>query len=333
MKTEMKKIVLIPDRIKESAEIEENIFGKDYKIFFKNAIHKDDISMELWESANAILAWHEINYDKELIDKLKNCSVIVRVGVGFDNIDLKAAKRNNIVICNVPDYGTNDVADHTIALLLTLARGIKAYNEKIINNDTWDWEMIGKLKRLSGMKIGIIGMGRIGNAVAIRAKSLGLKILFYDPYISIGMEKVFGYSRYDNIKDMTRVSDIISFHAPLNNKTENMANDNFFDNMKKDSILLNTARGKIIKMSSLFRAMKKNIVSKAGLDVLEDEPLNNLDPLIRAWRKKEDWIKNRLIITPHSAFYNEESYFEMREKAAIEAKRVLEGNNPLNRII
>jgi len=329
----MKRTILIPDRIKENIEIEKKVFGAGYNIIAKGCVDINEIPLDIWKSADAILAWHEIKYDAELISQLVNCKVIVRVGVGYDNVDLEAAKKNKIVVCNVPDYGTNDVADHTIALLLNLSRGIKAYNDEIKNNFSWDWDSIGLLRRLNGQKIGLIGLGRIGNAVAIRAKAFGLNVSFFDPYLSIGIEKVFGYNRYFNILDMISSCDIVSFHAPLNKETINMADDIFFSNMKKGSILLNTARGDIVNLHSLYKALKQGVVKMAGLDVLECEPPDTTHPLISAWRKGDEWIKNRLILTPHAAFYNNESYIEMREKAAKEAKRVLDKKPALNRII
>ena len=188
------------------------------------------------------------------------------------------------------------------------------------------------LKRLRGATIGIIGLGRIGTAVAMRACSFGLTICFYDPYLPIGIDKVFDYKRYDNLLEMINVCDFVSFHAPLTSETEQMANDDFFSTIKRGSTILNTARGKIISLDSLYKAFRTNIVKAAGLDVLEHEPPDYDHPLLSAWQKQEPWIKNRLIITPHAAFYNNESFVEMREKAAMEAKRILEGKEPKNRI-
>ena len=328
----MQRIILIPDRIKENVKIEKEIFGKDYKIIAQGKKVAEDIPIENWQSADAILAWHEINYDAELISKLENCKIIVRVGVGYDNVDIQAANKRKIIVCNVPDYGTNDVADHTIALLLTLCRGINAYNLEIKTNRSWEWNSIGELKRLDGLTIGIVGLGRIGSAVALRSKAFGLNVSFFDPYLSTGVEKVFDYKRYYSLYDMISNCDIVSFHVPLTNETLYMVDNKFFTQIKKGSIILNTARGKIIKFNSLYDALKNNLVKAAGLDVLEHEPPDYNHPLLSAWQKQEPWIKNRLIITPHAAFYNNESFVEMREKAAMEAKRILEGKEPKNRI-
>ena len=329
----MNKIILIPDRVKNNTEIEDKIFGKGYQIITQNKINAKQIPDDIWQSADAILAWHEINYDDELISKLHNCKVIVRIGVGFDNVNLDSAKKKDITVCNVPDYGTNVVADHAMALLLGINRGTIAYDRDIRSNRSWEWGSIPALNRLSGSTLGIIGLGRIGLALSIRARMFGLIIHFYDPYLSHGIDKIFGYQRHMNLFEMIRLCDNISFHTPLTNETNHMADDEFFSNMKKGAVLINTARGKIISIDSLYKAVKENIVKAAGLDVLEHEPPDYKHPLIAAWSKQEEWIKDRLVITPHAAFYNKESYIEMRQKAALEAKRVLEGQRPYNRVI
>ena len=329
----MTKIILIPDRVKNNTEIEDKIFGKGYQIITQNKNDAKQIPDDIWQSADAILAWHEINYDADLISKLQKCKVIVRVGVGFDNVDLDSANKKDIVVCNVPDYGTNDVADHAMALLLGFNRGTTAYDREIRSNRSWEWGSIPTLNRLSGSTLGIIGLGRIGLALSIRARMFGLIIHFYDPYLSHGIDKIFGYQRHMNLFEMIRLCDNISFHTPLTNETNHMADDEFFSNMKKGAVIINTARGKIISIDSLYKAVKENIVKAAGLDVLEHEPPDYKHPLIAAWSKQEEWIKDRLVITPHAAFYNKESYIEMRQKAALEAKRVLEGQRPYNRVI
>ena len=180
--------ILIPDRI-DNADIEKEIFDSRFKIIVKNASKESEISDVIWEKAEGILAWHDIHYDKNLISKLKICKVIVRVGVGYDNVDLNAASKKGIIVCNVPDYGTDDVADHTWGLILSLERGIIKFNSSVLNKGPWDWKLGEGLERIQGKSIGIIGLGRIGKAMAIRAKAFGMNVLFYDPYISQGIEK------------------------------------------------------------------------------------------------------------------------------------------------
>jgi len=184
--------------------------------------------------------------------------------------------------------------------------------------------------RLGGKNLGIIGLGRIGTATALRAKAFGLKVIFYDPYKDDGYDKSLGIRKVDTLHDLARLSDIVSIHTPLTKETENMIDDSFFKIIKPDSILINTARGSIIDLSALRNAMKKKIIKAAGLDVLPIEPSDDSQQLIVEWENNEEWLRGRLIVTPHVGFYSPEALKEMRIKASIEVKRVLEGKPPRN---
>ena len=325
------KNILIPDRV-EKPDIESLIFDENYNITAHCVLSEKDIDDKIWASADAILAWHDLNYDAELIAKLKSCKVIVRVGVGYDNVDLDAARGKNIIVCNFPDYGTNDVADHAIGLMLSLNRGLEKYNYEAKYNERWDWDAAGKLNRLTGSKMGIIGLGRIGTATAMRAKAFGMNVSFYDPYVHEGKDKSLMIKRIYNLEEILKLSDVISIHTPLTNETESMIDDYFFKKMKKSAILINTARGAIFNIKDLYNALKKGYIRAIGSDVFPIEPPEKTHPLIQAWRNDDEWIRGRFILTPHAAFYNQESYEEMRRKAALEAKRVLDGHRPFNQI-
>jgi len=251
------------------------------------------------------------------IFNIENVKVIESIRLYHNNSGMNRREK----IINILDKFIRNIQDYDVDLLVNKF-------SRIIVNKIREWGSVNDLFRLSGATIGIIGMGRIGTAVAVRSKSFGLSICFYDPYLPVGIDKVFGYERYNNLYEMIKICDYVSFHAPLTTETQYIANDNFFSVIKPGSIILNTARGKIIKLDSLYRALRSDKVKAAGLDVLENEPPDFKHPLISAWMNKETWIKNRLIISPHAAFYNNESFIEMRTKAAIEAKRVIEGTPP-----
>jgi phosphoglycerate dehydrogenase-like enzyme len=328
-KTMKKCKVVITDRLAPPADIEQSVLGKAAKIIILQEKNEQNILTQI-EDADALLVWHEITLTKLSLSRMKKCKVIVRIGAGFDNVDIEFAAKKNIIVCNVPDYGTNDVADHTIALILNIYRNMENVLEKSrMGKLGWRWEVV-KSKRLTDQSLGIVGLGRIGTAVAMRAKSFGLKVLFYDPFVARGVEKSLGLERKDSIGELAEQSDIISFHTPLTEETRNMASKNLFSIMKKGSVIINTARGGIVNLDDLYAAMQSNIIWAVGFDVLPQEPPNEKNKLIKSWIQKDDWVKDRMLITPHCAFYSPEAYIEMRKKAALEAQRVLEGKEPLN---
>jgi lactate dehydrogenase-like 2-hydroxyacid dehydrogenase len=323
--------ILIPDVIKDNGAIEKEIFGSEYNISAPNVTDSNHISDKEWAECDAILAFDQIIYDSSLIKKLSKCKIIVRVGVGFDNVDLDTAQKNGIVVCNVPDYGTEEVADHTMALLLGLTRGISEYTNRTQKRN---WSRSNDLPiRLRGKNLGLIGFGRIGMAVALRAKAFGINVSFYDPHLANGFEKSLGVSRFSSLETLAENSNILSLHAPLTEETNNIIGHKIFSVVNKGTLLINTARGSLIDIDALFSAMKKDVIKAAALDVLPTEPNIDSQKLITAWENKEEWIRNRLIVTPHVAFYSPESYTEMRVSAAKEAMRVLNGEIALNRII
>lgn len=323
--------ILIPDRVAESIEIEQAVFGEQAEFVLGHAMQADEIADAEWERCDAVLAWHELTYDDALLAKMPHCKTIVRVGVGYDNVDLKAAGQRGIVVCNVPDYGTGEVADHALAMLLSFARGLPGIAEKVRqSNEFWSWKKVGTLKRLSDSVLGIVGLGRIGSAVALRAKSFGLRVLFYDPYKPAGYDKTLGIERCHDLYKMLEAVDYVSLHTPLTEETRGLAEQRFFAHLKPGAVLINTARGAIVDLDALERTLRVGRLRAAGLDVLPEEPPDRTHPLLQAWTHNEEWIAGRMLVTPHSAFWCVEALTEMRRKAAEEALRVLEGGEPLN---
>jgi phosphoglycerate dehydrogenase-like enzyme len=284
---------------------------------------------EAWRKADAILLWHDVTLDSAAMAKLDRCRVIVRFGVGVDNVDLAAAAARGICVCNVPDYGTNDVADHTIALLLALCRGLFGY-DAAARQGMWSWESVENLHRLTGAVLGIIGLGRIGTAAARRAQAHGMRVVFYDPYKEYGYGKALGVDRVSELPALLRQVEAVSVHVPLTDETRGMVGEEFTQSLKPGAVLINTSRGATMDLDAVERALRSGQLRGAGLDVLPQEPPDPNHPLIKAWREQEPWLLGRLIITPHAAFYNTESYIEMRTKAAREALRVLNGARPRN---
>ena len=322
--------ILIPDIMSPPAAIEAEVFGSNGEITAFSARHSHEIPDDLWRECDAVIAFNNIVYDKKLLSKLKNCKAIVRSGIGYDNIDIEEAGKRNIIVCNVPDYCTEEVADHAMALMLALVRGFPGHTRKVKNRA---WERTSHISfRLKGKVFGIVGLGRIGSATAVRAKAYGLNVVFYDPYVKEGADRIFSAAKVDTLAELARVSDIVSLHPPLTDETYQMIDDSFFAAVKKGMILINTARGKVVDIDSLEKAMRDDIVKACGLDVLPVEPSDDSQNLIVDYEKGAEWLRDRLIVTPHTAFYSHEALEELREKAALEAMRVLEGKRARNRV-
>ncbi|MCW5800903.1 MAG: C-terminal binding protein [Deltaproteobacteria bacterium] len=320
--------VIVPDRTAD-AEVEQAVFGDAARVTTLGARGNAELAGRI-EDADAILAWHDLRWDAATLGALRRCKVLVRIGVGFDNVDLDAARARGIVVCNVPDYGTHDVADHALALLLALARGLPGH-ERAVRGDTWRWGVTPTF-RLTDRMLGIVGLGRIGAATALRAKAFGLRVGFYDPYRPEGWDKTLGLTRFYSLADLARASDVVSLHVPLTAETRGMIGSAFFEAARPGLVLVNTARGPVVDWPAFTTAFEAGRIASAGFDVLPDEPLDRTDPLLARWLAEDPAVRDRLVITPHCAFYSLDAMIEMRRKAAEEALRVLRGEPPRNRV-
>jgi D-3-phosphoglycerate dehydrogenase/C-terminal binding protein len=243
--------------------------------------------------------------------------VAVRAGVGFDNLDIAGWGARGVPVCNVPDYGTTEVADHAIGLMLALTRGTSAYGQKLIEGgpNAWHFGLAPLVRRHRGAHFGVVGLGRIGLAAARRAAAFDMKVTFYDPLLESGVDLSTGYDRVHSLEELMGRSDIVSVHAPLSTDTRGMFNDKAFAVAKPGLILINTARGPIIDLDALERALRAGKIAGAGIDVLPNEPQDMDHPLFAAWRKHEDWVAERLIVTPHAAFYSPAAMQDLRLKS------------------
>ena len=292
-----------------------------------------------------VLVWHTIDLtDAKLISLFKNCKIIVRVGMGFDSVNLKACGDQGIYVCNIPDYGVEEVADSALCFILNLMRKT-FFVANLLHHTQTDFDSATlKAKgatRLRGRKLGIIGLGKIGTAVAVRAKAFGFKVYFYDPFIPDGIEKSIGIKRVDSLKDLMQTCNVISVNCHLNESSkyiigkESLSFLNKVDRSKgeKGVYIVNTARGKCLDTEALVEALRDGRVEAFALDVLENEP--EIPECLRKVMQdnKEEGgggLAERVIVTPHTAFYSDDGFVEMRTKAAQEVKRVLENKAPRN---
>jgi D-3-phosphoglycerate dehydrogenase len=255
--------------------------------------------------------------DESVLAALERCRVVVRYGVGVDTVDVEAASRHGIWVANVPDYGVEEVSDHALALALNMLRGIGRL-DRSVRSGGWDVRVVRPLRRVRDLTVGVVGCGRIGSALARKGARLGLRVIAYDAVplpgevVDEGVEPV----GFDELLD---ASDIVSLHIPLSDETRHLIGEEQLRRMKPGAYLVNTARGGIVDHVALLRALDEGEISGAALDVLETEPPDGGDPLVS---------HDRVLITPHAAWYSEESYVTLKTEAAREAVRVISGEPP-----
>lgn len=298
------------------AELEREICKGNEFILYE-ARDEDDLPDEIAE-LDGCLVWHYITVTEKTMRRLKNCKVIVRIGVGYDTVDVQAAGQYGIAVCNVPDYGTNDVADHCLALLLASCRSLPAYNRALHDDikNNWVPAVGGEIHRLTGATLGIVGLGRIGHAVSVRARAFGMDVCYYDPYLSDGYDKSYQVRRVDTLEELFAQSDYVSIHTPLTAETMGMIGSKQFRCAKRGFTLVNTARGGIVRLDDVYEALKNGCMNGFAADVLEQEPPSERNKLVKAFLEGDEEIRSKVILTPHAAFYAQESQTEMREKAA-----------------
>jgi D-3-phosphoglycerate dehydrogenase / 2-oxoglutarate reductase len=290
--------LLTPDaQYSDDGVIERQTAGGDVDCDIHRAHSLGELSDETLGACDALVAWHGMKIDAAFISTLRRCRIIVRAGVGFDHIDLAAAAGAGIPVCNTPDYGTSEVADHAIGLMLALRRGIVSYHQNLIADP-------------------VVGLGRIGVATALRAKAFGMNVVAYDPFVSRGSEIAIGVDRVESLKGLLGVSDAVSLHCPLTDETRKMINAATIAQMKRDAILINTARGAIVDIRALVDALRNGEIAGAGIDVLSIEPPARDDEFAIAYRDRADPIVGeRLIVTPHAAWSSPESVSDARRLA------------------
>jgi D-3-phosphoglycerate dehydrogenase len=298
-----------------SYEIEKAVLSK-FNVEIEHYEIKDLESLiEVTQDVDAILT-RETVLPRSLIEKLKNCKVIVRYGVGVDNIDLEAAKEKKIYVCNVKDYGTDSVAEHTLGLLMSISRRIVT-RDPDVRKGNWSIGTEEKIYSLKGKILGVVGYGNIGQAFVKKCSGLEFsKVLIYDPWFK--NETNFELT---NIENLFKKSDVISLHLPLNEKTKYIVNKELISQMKSNAIIINTSRGGLIDEFSLSDALINEKIFGAALDVFEKEPPLKSNPLLS--------LKN-VILTNHIGWYSEESISSLQKKAAEEVLRIFEGKKPIS---
>lgn len=310
--------VLVPDAHFRDLDVERGVSGDRLDYIVYDETDPAMIPDEVWRSCDAVLVWHRMKIAADVVAKLDRCRMVVRVGVGFDNVDGAACKARGIPLCNVPNYGTTEVADHALAMLLYLVRGIGSYETRLKADPVAGFvaENVPVVRRIRGGTFGAIGMGRIGTAVARRAAAFDMKVIYVDPYQPEGHDLGLGLERVRSQEELLSRADVVSLHVPLSDATRNLMGAAQFAAMKPGSIFINIARGGLVDIDALHDALESGHIAAAGLDVLPKEPPVPTPKLIEAWRGNAPWLAGRFVVTPHAAFYSEAGYLDMRTFSA-----------------
>ena len=265
----------------------------------------------------AALITHEIPITESIAARLRNCKVIVRMGVGFEIIDVPGCRKYGIEVCYVPDYGTEDVANHAIALLFAVHRHLFQYHRSV-EQGRWDFEVAGPLHLLKALRLGVFGLGRIGSNFVGKMRLFVQEILGYDPYLSNALIESRG-AKPSSPEAIFAECDLLSLHLPYSAKNHHFISDREIDLMKRKPILINVSRGGLVDTHALIRGLRTNRLSGAGLDVLETEP-----------KVEQELLQlENVIVTPHVAWFSVEASEKLRRTAMTDILRVLSGQKPL----
>jgi len=313
-----RKRVVVVDGGYESYGIEQRIlapFGVDVIV---DPCQRDRARIKIATAeADAVLV-RDSPIDAEAIASMRRCRIIVRYGIGVDNVDLAAAQERGIFVANVPDYGAEEVSDHALALLMSVARRTVT-RDSAVRDGAWNVSPGEKMYRIAGRVLGLVGYGRIARALERKMRGLGVaRVLVYDPLLEAGAFP--GVERVD-LNSLCQQSDFISLHAPLTSDTSHLINSARIALMKPTAILVNTARGGLIDETALVQALRSKRIFGAGIDVFQHEPPGRDNPLLA--------LEN-VVLSDHTAWYSEESVADLQTMAAEEVARAFQGDPPKN---
>ena len=311
------KILIADDRFSEYKE-ELAVFEDIDADVIIDPCQSTERTIELVKNVDALIV-NLASIDESVINSMKNCKIIARYGVGYDNVDIRAATSKNIWVANVPDYCSEETSEHALALLLACVRKI-SFKDKMIRRGGWNLQNLQKAHRIKGSVLGIVGFGKSAKLFLKKLSGFDLaKIIVYAPLRN--HEEIPEYGAVPvEFSELLNQSDFISIHATLNKETQHLFGKNEFEQMKNSVILINTSRGPIIDEEALISALKEGQIHYAGLDVFETEPLPNSSELL---------LLDNVILTDHNAYYSEESLAELKTKTALNVLETLKGNQPL----
>ncbi len=307
--------VFVTDITWPDLEIEKKVFaesGLDIEISLAQGGSPEEICQE-GRQCDVLMALFT-PMGKKYLDMFDKCKLLVRLGIGFNSVDLETATQKGIFVANIPDYCQEEVADHTMAMFLELTRKISLLDADV-RKGNWNMDIANPVPRLQSLTFALWGCGSIGRLTGQRAKAFGMKLIGYDPFCSQEVFDAYGIERYTDLQSFLQAGDVISLHTPLTEQTEKMLNATTLGHMKKSAYVLNTSRGPLVDEDALYEALSNNRIAGACLDVLPVEPPVGIHKLCA--------FKN-CILTPHAAWNSVEAIPELRVKAAQEVVRFLQ---------
>jgi D-3-phosphoglycerate dehydrogenase len=310
------KIVIIDSNL-GSIDLERSIADKyGFEIDKPKQCKTEEDVISVVKDADAIVVQYA-PVTRKVLDAAPKVKVVSEYGVGVDSIDIETCTERGITVCNVPDYSYQEVSDHAIALALALDRGIVTLDKQIRNGD-YSLSSVKPLRRISQRTFGLIGLGRIARAVAQKARGIGYKVIGTDTALQSGTTTDDGITVL-TFDEVLAQSDVVSVHVPLMASTRHLINADVLAKMKKEAVLVNTARGGVVDTEAIVAALKNKTIRGAGLDVFETEPLPKDHPLTAL---------DNVILTPHAGYYSEESLFELKTRPVESASEILAGRKP-----
>ena len=296
--------ILYADNDYHDIDLERALFEPaGHEIVVAQCKTEDDVIANARDCRGILLQYAPIT--ARVVNALPDLGIVSRIGAGYDTVDTEACEKAGVWVANSPDYGVAEVATHALALGLALVRNVVAYHRDI-GAGNWYYMSSGTLSRPSQMTLGIVGLGRIGKRMAHISRNVFKRVIAYDPYLIDGDFPAY-VERVKSLADLATQSDVVSVHTPLTAETRGMLDAAFFAAMKPGTYFVNTARGAVVNIADLTRALESGHLRGAGLDVLPEEPVSRDSPLVG---------HPRVILTPHAAFYSVEAEKELRRKAA-----------------
>ncbi len=312
--------VVYTDNSKGGLDIERKIL-EEINVELIDAERSEQPIRDLIKNADGIIV-SQMEFDREIIESLEKCRIISRTGIGFENVDLKAATEMGIYVSNVPDYCIPEVSDHAIGLILSLERRITSFDRDVRERG---WKVARAkwtdMRRIEGQTIGFVAFGQIPKEVCRKAIALGFDAIAYDPYIEPEEIIKLGAKCVEDLDTLLKGSDVVSLHVPLTDETRGMIGKRELELIGENGFIINTSRGGIIDEESLVWAIETGKIAGAGLDVYADEPVRRGNPLLSI---------EKVVLTPHIAFKSIESELKQREIVAQNIRAVLERKEPIN---